>query len=644
MKLSLVVPITFGLTNTMLFAQSLNHQPALDSALKLDTIVITANRGMQPVRDTTPAASVFTREDIERLQPTDVADLLNRVPGVQVTNSGGRGSTQNVYIRGTKTAQTLVLIDGQRIGSASAGGATLQNLAMDQIERVEVIRGSRSVVYGADAIGGVIQIFTRRADKPGLNPRFRIAVGNHGTQQYSLGLSGGTEKTTFSLNGTLDETDGINRTRRSLPSDGDHDAYRNKSLSFTINHQFNDEFDVGLNVLDQRGKSEYDNPYGRYDSNSYMYSAQTKPYNLFVLSSTSAYMNYRFNDYWTTRLEAGHSEDKMKDKDKYTTDVSAYNTYRDTVSWLNTVNFNENNSLLLGVDYLNDKLHSTTEYARRSRWNKAGFAQYNYQGDLIFSELGLRHDKNQQFGSKNTWNGSLGFNLNDDNQLVFSYAEGFRVPTFNDAYAPPGWGANPNLKPETSKSYEIQWRSALTDNTKFEASVYRTNIRDAIVYGYRDMENIDKARINGFEAGLTHEVNNWVTSLSVSAIDPRDVKTGHTLPNRAKRTLNLDVDKQLGNFSVGASWQLVSKSYANTANTVNIPGYGLLGVRASWQATPELKLDAKIDNLLDKSYYRATYDFKADPNNWAMPTTPYGYREEGITVMVGVTWTPKLLN
>lgn len=643
MKLSFVVPITFGLANTALLAQQLD-EPTLDTALKLDTIVVTANRGMQPIRDSTPAATVFTRKDIDRLQPSDVGDLLNRVPGVQVTNTGGRGSTQSVYIRGTKTAQTLVLIDGQPIGSASAGGAALQNLSMDQIERVEVIRGSRSVIYGADAIGGVIQIFTRRADKPGLNPRLRIAAGNHGTQQYSLGVSGGTEKTKFSLNGSLDQTNGIDRTRRSFPSDGDHDAYRNKSFSFTFSHQFNDDLDVGFNVLDQRGKSEYDNPYGRYNADDYTYSTQTKPYDLFVLSSTSGYANYRFNEYWTTRIEGGHAEDKMKDKDKYSSGSTVYNTYRDTVSWLNTVNFNENNSLLLGVDYLNDKLHSTTKYERRSRWNRAGFAQYNYQGDLIFSELGIRHDKNQQFGSKNTWNGSLGFNINDKNQLIFSYAEGFRVPTFNDAYAPPGWGANPNLHPEKSKSYEVQWRSELTENTRFEASVYRTTIRDAIIYGERRMENIDKARINGFEAGLTHEVDNWITALSASAIDPRDAKTGHTLPNRAKRTLNVDVDKKIGNFSVGAGWQLVSKSYANTANTVNIPGYGLLGIRGSWQATPELKLDAKIDNLLDKSYYRATYDFKSDPNNWTMPTTPYGYKEEGITVLVGMTWTPKLLD
>lgn len=646
MKQSLFYPIPLMLAvTTSAWAETKTSKETLDDVLKLDTIVVTANRDAQPRAETNATVSVFTREDIDRLQPSSVADLLNRVPGVQVTQTGGRGSVTSVFIRGTKTAQSLVLIDGQRVGSASAGGASLQYLSMDQIERVEVLRGSRSAIYGADAIGGVIQIFTRRANGNGINPRLRVAFGNRGTQESALGLSGGTDKTRFSLNAALNETNGIDSTRRSFPSDSDHDGYRNKSFSFTFSHQLTDDIELGFNALDQRGKSEYDNPYGRYDSSTYMTYATTKPYNLFALNSTSAYLNYHINDVWTSRLEVGHAEDKLKSKDKFSTESSIYNTYRDSATWLNTIDLNEKNRVLLGLDYLNDKLHASTDYNRTSRWNRAGFIQYDFKGDLIFTEVGLRHDKNQQFGSKNTWNGSVGFNINSTNQLIFSYAEGFRVPTFNDTYAPLGWGANPNLKPERSKSYEMQWRSQLTDKTYFEASLYHTLIRDAIVYSDIEMQNIDKARINGFEASLQQELSNQLfANVALSMVDPRDAKTGHTLPNQARRTLNVDLDKQLGNFTVGATWSLVSSSYGDTSNKISIPGYGLLGIRSSWQATPELKFDAKIDNLLDRSYYRATYNFKPDPNDWTMPTTPYGYREEGITVLVGLTWTPDFFN
>lgn len=639
MKLSsLPISILLLSSSAIGFAEELKKE-TLDDALKLDTIVVTANRDIQPREQTNASVAVFTRQDIDRLQPSTVADLLNKVPGVQITQTGGRGSNTGIFIRGTKAAQTLVLIDGQRIGSASTGAAALQYLSVDQIERVEVLKGSRSAIYGADAIGGVIQIFTRRGEGNGINPRFRIAVGNRGTWERSLGVSGGNEKTRFSLNAALDETQGVNRTRKSWSSDNDHDAYRNKSISFTLSHELTDDIEVGFNVLDQRGKSEYDNPFGRY-ANWTSYPA--KPYIDYTNSSTSGYFNYHVNDFWTTRIESGHAEDKGRNKDKlYKPADDVYNTYRDTVTWLNTFTLDSHNTVLIGTDYLNDKLHSSTHYDRTSRWNRGGFIQHSYQGDIVFTELGYRHDKNQQFGSKETWNGSLGFNINQDNKLIFSYSEGFRVPTFNDLYFPADMYSkpNPNLKPEESKSYEIQWRSQLAEKTYLETSVFRTVIKDMINYQTEPTTwvgssyNVDKARIHGFEAALHHELWGWQGMLGLSIVDPRDATSGHTLQNRAKRTLNVDLDKQFGDFAIGMSWLAVSSSYGSADNSINVPGYGLLGIRGSWQATPEIKLDAKIDNLFDKSYYRNVYNYK---NNL------YGYREEGITAMLALTWTPNI--
>lgn len=213
-KSLLAIAVIFLTATNASLADDIKKDP-LDDALKLDTIVVTANRDIQPREQTNALVTVFTRKDIDRLQPSSVTDLLSRVPGVQITQAGGKGSVTGLFIRGTKAAQNLVLIDGQRVGSASTGAAALQYLAVDQIERVEVLRGSRSAIYGSDAIGGVIQIFTRRGESEGLHPRLGIAMGNRGTWQRSLGLSGGTAQTRFSLNAALDETQGIDRTRKS---------------------------------------------------------------------------------------------------------------------------------------------------------------------------------------------------------------------------------------------------------------------------------------------------------------------------------------------------------------------------------------------------------------------------------------------
>jgi len=603
-----------------------------DDALKLPDVLISASRQVESRTATSAANTVFTRTDIDRLQPTSVTDLLTRVPGVQVAPTGGRGSLPGIFIRGTKAAQSLVLVDGVRIANATSGDSGLQFLDVDQIERIEVLRGSRSAVYGSDAIGGVIQIFTRRSNGPGLQPRLRMAAGSNQTFQRSLGLSGGNDATRFNLGASLDETAGIDSTGPSFDSDGDHDAYRNRSLNLSLSHTFNERFEAGVNLLDSRGRSEYDNPYGRLDEDTWL-SYPQQPYTDFSVSSLGGWFDAQLNDAWHSRLELGHSENRDDKRDKLSDQRFIYNTYRDQVTWQNDLAFDDQNQLMLGGDWYEERFHGTANFSEDSRWNRAAFAQYRFTGEHFSSELGVRHDRNQQYGDQTTWNASLTLPLNSRNDLLASYSEGFRAPTFNDLYDVQ-YG-NPDLRPEHSKSYELQWRSQLASHTRLEASLYRTDLRDAINYDptLRRPGNVDNARINGFELSLLQEWAGWTSQLGVSMIDPRDRESGHTLQRRARRTLNLDLDRQFERFSVGASWQAVSGSYDDPSNNEHIGGYGLVGLRGGMRLTTDVELELKLDNLLDKQYSRAMYSFDG---------SQYGYREEGRTLLFSVTWTPVL--
>ncbi|MBD8256704.1 TonB-dependent receptor [Pseudomonas fluorescens] len=603
-----------------------------DQALKLSDVVISANRQVQARNDSSAANTVFTRADIDRLQPTSVTDLLSRVPGVQVAPTGGRGSLPGIFIRGTKSAQSLVLVDGQRIANTTSGDSGLQYLNVDQIERVEVLRGSRSVIYGSDAIGGVIQVFTRRNAEQGLQPRLKLGFGSNQTWERSLGLSGGDEHTRFNLGASLDETAGINASHASFPSDGDHDAYRNQSVSLNLSHSFSDELEVGFNLLDNRGKSEYDNSYGRYDGATGQSLGQ-KPYTDYTVSSASGYVDAKLNDSWQSRLELGHSENRDTKRDTLSDDYSAFNTYRDSVNWQNDLTLDEQNSLIVGGDWYEDRFHGSTTFTENSRWNRAAFVQHRFQSQWFSTELGLRRDQNQQFGGQNSWSGTLTLPVNPDNDLLLSYSEGFRAPTFNDLYYPDTQYSNPNLQPETSKSYELQWRSQLTDSTRLEASLYRTDLSDAIILDAGKPQNVASARINGFEAALKQELFGWQGNLGLSLIDPRDRDSGHTLARRARRTVNLDLDRQFDQLGLGASWQAISSSYDDEANRNRLGGYALLGLRSSWALNREVSLSLKVDNALDKSYARAKYSYLGENQN---------YREEGRVWMFGVTWTPEL--
>lgn len=602
----------------------------LDRQLKLADLVITANRQAQPREQSSALTHVFTRADIERLQASSLVDLLNRVPGVQVLQNGGRGSLSSLSIRGTRSAQSLVLIDGQRVLDAASGIAQLEALSVAQIERIEVLRGPRSAVYGADAIGGVVQIFTRRAEGPGLQPNLRLAYGNRGTWERSLGVAGGDAATRFSLQASADSTQGIDRTTASSPSDQDRDAWRNNAFSFNVSHRFSDRLAAGASVLDQRGESEFDLSF-----------AQPYPYNDFQVSSYAAYLDAQVHERWNSRLELGHTTNRNVTRGDGSTSSSPFNTYRDSVAWLNTLELADGHSLLLGADAYQESLHSVPRYQQTERRNHAGLLQYRVTGEQLGGELGLRHDKNSQFGSQNTLNAALNLNISEAHALTLSYAEGFRAPSFTDLYYPdscfPGFGcftyANPALRPEQSKTYELQWRAELGEQTRLEAAIYRTDLRDAIVFSGIP-RNVQAVRINGFEMGLQQELFGWQSSVALSLIDPRDRDTGQQLSRRAKRTLSVDLDRPFGAFSIGAGWLAVSRSYDDAATQREIDGFGLLNVRASWQATPSLQLGLKVDNLLDKAYARALYDHDFDG-------LYHPYREEGRSALFSVSWTPQ---
>lgn len=596
-----------------------------------EPLVITSGRTPEPQAQATAATTVFERDDIERLQVSSVAELLERVPGLSVVRTGGTGSQTGVFLRGTSTAQTLVLVDGQRIAAASSGTSSLEFLAPEQIERIEVVRGARSALYGSDAIGGVIQIFTRKGGDQGLAPYVRLAAGSDSTYQRSLGLSGGNERTRFNLSAALDETAGIDATRDGFGANGDDDAYRNRSLSMNLSHRVTDDLQVGLSALDQRGQVEYDDVF-----------SGSLPTTDYLLSSVSGFIDAQVSDSWNSRLELGHSEDKRDSgNDQPEGAVSQFNTYRDAANWLNTLTLNENHQLLLGLDWYEDRAQGTTDFVEDSRWNRAAFIQHRYSGENFSTEIGLRHDDNQEFGHENTWNAALTLPLGNANDLILSYSEGFRAPTFNDLYYPDFCfgsmcfpSANPELTPERSKSYELQWRSRFSDTGSLQASMYRTEIEDAIVLDENFIpQNVQTARINGFEAAVQQELFGWQGNLALALIDPRDRDSGHTLQRRAKRTLSLDLDRRFADVSVGVGWRTVSGRYDDAENDIEMSGYGLLSLRAAWQATQELGLSLKLDNLLDKEYAEATY---------STPNGRFGYNTAGRTALFAVTWTPQL--
>lgn len=592
-------------------------------AVALDTIVVTATRTEQKLADTLSPVTVITADDIERLQSKDIYELLNRIPGLTFARSGGSGSTTDIFLRGTNSSQTLILVDGIRINSATLGTTNIQHLDPAQIERIEVVRGTHSSLYGSDAIGGVISITTKKG-APGLQASLTTGAGSFDARENAVNFSAGNADSRFNLGLKHYEENGFDRTEDNTRTSGDDDAYKNTSIAIGGSHHFTERFSGDLHYSRNKGESEYDE--NCWDA-GFTTQFNCSPYEIFDIESMSAKLNAMALDNWKVSLLAGHSSDLSKVRDELVTPATVpgsrneFKTSRDSFSFQNDLSI-DNQTITLGFDYYDDKVDadfdSGAQIQETSRFNKAGFIQYQtkvYNQTII---LGARNDDNQQFGTADTWSVSWGMPLSNMADISVAYATGFKAPSFNALYWPITFGpgdfiGNPDLQPEESKNIDVTLKIQQNWGT-WEASIYEYHIDDLIVNGpipgdplFRwSAFNVNQAEIEGFELSANAALADWSISPSYSYVSAKDEATDNYLPRRTQHTIQLDIDRDFGKFDAGLSWLTHSHRYNNVANTQRLDGYGILDARLAYEPVKHLRLMLKLNNLLDKNYVEAT--------------------------------------
>ncbi len=571
-------------------------------AAELDPIIVTATRTAKTADETLSSVTVITRKEIERQQSQSVQDLLRGVPGVGIANNGGPGKATSVFLRGTESDHVLVLIDGVKVGSATLGTTAFQDIPVEQIERIEIVRGPRSSLYGSEAIGGVIQIFTRKGGGA-LKPFFNIGGGSYQTYSASAGVSGGGERGWFSVSASGIDTEGFNACNGKPSPDGagcfttepDKDGYRNLSGSLRAGYRFDNGLEMDVHALRANGKSEFD---GGFVNESE--SVQQ------VLGGT---LRYSPLSVWHMTLTAGRSRDES-DNFKDGTFKSRFDTERDTLSFQNDITIAADHLLTVGVDYHDDRVDGTTAYAVTSRDNTGLFTQYQAWFGAHDVQLSLRRDDNEQFGNRNTGGAAWGYALGKGLRLIASYGTAFKAPTFNELYFP-GFG-NPKLRPEESRSVEFGLRGEPAWG-RWSLNAYETRVDDLIAYDASLLapNNIDQARIRGLEAVLSTRLGNWDLNANLTLLDPENrsggANDGNVLPRRARRSLRLDADRDFGHYRLGATLLAAGKRYDDLANTRELGGYATIDLRAEYALTGDWRVQARVENLLDKDYETAAY-------------------------------------
>ncbi len=541
-------------------------------------VIVTATRTAQTADASLASVTVITEADIQRSQASSIQDLLQGYAGLDFRNNGGAGKTTSLIMRGTNSTHVLVMIDGIRVGSATSGTASFQDIPVSQIERIEIVRGPRSSLYGSEAIGGVIQIFTKKGHRSKAT-NLSAGMGSYGTESYSLGVEGSNDKHSYSIKAAKFKTEGFNAKQGTEPDD---DGYKNDSVNLNYKLRFGQTSDLAVNILRAEGANKYDGT----SVNQAEFVQQAAGLNLKVSPVNS----------WNMSLQASQSRDES---DNYLNGIfkTRYNTRIQQTSWQNDFVLNTSNIFTLGADYRVDEVDSSVAYKEKSRDNSGAFLQHQWSGATNDIIIGLRYDDNEAYGTHTTQNIGWGYNLSETYRFTAAYGTAFSAPSFNQLYYP-GYGVA-TLKPEESESYELGLRSKYSWG-QWDIHAYRTNIENMI--GGYPPANINQAEINGLELRLSGTLMGMQQQVDLSYTDPRDTATDKILARRSRKSLRYSLDSNTGNLAYGATIIGQGEQYDDAANTKKVSGYGLLNLRASYALGKEWSLRAKIDNALDKKY------------------------------------------
>jgi len=574
-----------------------------------EDIIVTANRTATTADQTLASVTVITREDIERTQIRSTIDLLRSQANLNIKNSGGARQQSSVFMRGTNSNHTLFLIDGVKVGSASTGLTAFEQIPVDQIERIEVVRGPRSSLYGSEALGGVVQVFTRRGQSGQFNPTFSAGAGSNSTYHGNVGANGTIGNASYSANISYEETDGFDVFKN---AESDDDGYENLSYSLTGDYEFTADTSLSFSFLRAENDVDYDDQFG---GNSMPFSENLNQ--VFNLGFES-----RIHDKWLTELNVGRSLDESENYwGGPGSTPSNTDTERDVASWLNHIDIYRNTLLSLGVDYQNDKLESSS-YADTERENYGVFGQVQASVGANAFEASLRFDDNEQFGEETTGSVAWGYSLDNGTRLRASYGTAFVAPSFNFLY---GWNGDPNLKPETSETFEVGVEGNI-EQFDWTVTWFHTVIEDLIVSNFSNgysPENISEAKIRGLELGARTTFMEWDLSADLTLLDPQNreaANKGKDLVYRPSQTFSFNADRSFGKFSTGLTFIAENQKYNDSANTDEVAGFGVVDLRFGYAVNDALNVQAKIDNVLDKDY-ELSKNFAQDDRSYYLTVT-----------------------
>lgn len=596
------------------------------SSATLEPIIVTAARMAQDEATTLGDVTLIDRDTLAQAGQSSVAQILGWAPGVEYYESGGLQGVAGVSLRGAGFSQTLLLIDGVRVNQATNGGAAINALTADQIERIEILRGGASSLYGADAIGGVINIITRKDSDQPLAARASLGLGSRGAKQSGASINGASQGWRYSAGASYRQSSNVDATLPSHPfgiHNPDRDSYYQRNLRGAVAYAWQPGQEIEVTTLHSRLNGGYDNGQPFYND---------RTINTLDVS-TIASRNQLTRD-WHSTLQFASTRDRNRsyiDPDAHAPGKTVFTTRQQQYSWQSDFALTSEQRISVLLERLEQRVHGDVEdwsqgYAQMADYpvnrRNTNSASLVYLVDIgrHHVQANLRHDREDQFGNRTTGNLAYAYDLTPRWRAGVSAGNAFRAPTFNDLYYP--GSDNPDLQPEKSRQAELNLSYQL-DHGSIGLTAYRSRVRNLIAYSsasYRP-ENIDRAILEGLTLQAEQQFGQTRVNASLDLQNPHDPETGKQLPRRAKRLFKIAASHEWGPWEAGAQWRLSSHRYDDAANTKRLGSYALLDLTAGYQLAHGMALQLRWNNVFDKSY-----------------TLVEGYRTEGSSVLASLNW------
>ena len=609
---------------SLLFSTSLL---AAETPINANDVVVTASRTPQEKANVIADLTVISREEIEHAGQSTFVELLQSQPGVEITSNGGAGSNSSIFLRGTNSNQVVVLVDGLRISSVTDGRTNFGNIPLSQIDHIEILRGPASSLYGQDALGGVIQIFTKRGDS---TPRFNAAIGygNYNTKSADAGFNGRMNDVKFSINVSSLTTDGFSALQIKNDARSDRDGYRNLSVNGAMSYLLSDNNEIGVQFLNSDGHAKYDNEYN--DFNNFANYKQ---------STIGLFSKNKIAENWKSTLKISNAIDENNNQTSATSSNNVKSEQRQ-YSWQNDFSLPVGTLTAL-AERLEQRVTSNTEYIATKRNSNGLFLGYLVNIENQSLQANIRRDDSSQYGTHVTKGLGYGYQLNGNWHASASYGTAFKAPTFNDIYYPPYydggyvgacgcWVAqnNPNLKPERSENFEAALKYANESQTA-AVTIYHNKIRDLIALDTNYLPANYNATLKGLTLSASQSWDGWLLKGNVDLQSPKNTDDNKLLIRRAREHGAFDLSNKWGDWLFDSQLIASSSRFNDEGNLNRMAGYAILNISANYKIDDAWSAQAKLNNLLDKNYALSLSNFDGTP-----------YNQPGANVFFSLRYTP----